>query len=252
MSTFPIVPHLSGYWQDAFNLKQHLQQFLDIDAAILEAKFATALQDLAKLGHRDFNWDDASKFYRDRVGEAYLFELATWHLTSTDYIGDTLKLIADRARGRVLDFGGGIGTHAIAAALCPEVSHVVYCDINPVNYNFVTHRIQQLGLASKITCCTALDPTETFDTITCFDVMEHLPDPSQQLLQFQQLLKAEGKMITNWYFSKGSNQEFPFHLDDPQIVDRFFRTLQANFLEVFHPYFITTRCYSHLGSKSGG
>ena len=126
MSTFPIPSHLNGYWQDAFNLKQHLQQFLEIEPAELELKFTTALADLAELGRRDFDWEDASKFYRDRVGEAYLFELATWHLTSTDYIGDTLKLIADHAKGRVLDFGGGIGTHAIASALCPEVSHVVY------------------------------------------------------------------------------------------------------------------------------
>jgi 2-polyprenyl-3-methyl-5-hydroxy-6-metoxy-1,4-benzoquinol methylase len=246
MSTFPIVPYLSGYWQDAFNLKQHLQQFLEIDPAKLDLKFATALQDLAELGRRDFNWEDASEFYRDRVGEAYLFELATWHLTSTEYIGDTLKLIADRARGRVLDFGGGIGTHAIAAALCPDVTQVIYCDINPINYDFVKYRIQQLGLESKITCCLELSPTETFDTITCFDVIEHLPEPSQQLIQFDRILKDQGKMIANWYFSKGANQEFPFHLDDPETIDRFFRTLQANFLEVFHPYFITTRCYQKM------
>jgi 2-polyprenyl-3-methyl-5-hydroxy-6-metoxy-1,4-benzoquinol methylase len=246
MSTFPIVPHLSGYWQDAFNLKQHLQQFLDIDAAELELKFQTALADLAELGRRDFDWEEASAFYRDRVGEAYLFELATWHLTSTDYIGDTLRLIADRSTGRVLDFGGGIGTHAIASALCPEVSHVIYCDINPINYNFVKYRIKQLGLESKITCCTELSPTETFDTITCFDVIEHLPDPSQQLFQFHRILSEEGKMITNWYFSKGMNQEFPFHLDDPKIIDLFFKNLQSNFLEVFHPYFITTRCYKKM------
>ncbi len=246
MSTFPIASHLTGYWQDAFNLKQHLHQFLGIDADRLELKFKTAVADLAELGRRDFDWEDASKFYRDRVGEAYLFELATWHLTSTDYIGDTLRLIGDRARGRVLDFGGGIGTHAIASALCPEVTHVVYCDINPINHNFVKHRIHQLGLSSKITCCTELSPTETFDTITCFDVMEHLPEPSQQLLQFHNILKAEGKMITNWYFSKGANQEFPFHLDDPETIDCFFRILQSNFLEVFHPYFITTRCYQKI------
>nr|WP_310488273.1 class I SAM-dependent methyltransferase [Chamaesiphon sp. VAR_69_metabat_338] len=246
MSTFPIVPHLNGYWQDAFNLKQHLHQFLDLDPEQLELKFTTALQDLAELGRRDFDWEKANEFYRDRVGEAYLFELATWHLTSTDYIGDTLRLIADNARGRVLDFGGGIGTHAIAAALCPAVTHVIYCDINPINYDFVRHRVRQLGLESKITCCTELAPTETFDTINCFDVMEHLPAPSQQLLQFHQILKAEGKMITNWYFSKGSNQEFPFHLDDPKTIDLFFRTLQSNFIEIFHPYFITTRCYQKM------
>lgn len=247
MSTFPIPAYLSGYWQDAFNLKHHLQQFLAIDAQKLENRFATALQDLAELGRRDFNWAAASEFYRDRVGEAYLFELATWHLTSTDYIGDTLRLVADRSHGRVLDFGGGIGTHAIAAALCPEVTQVVYCDLNPINYNFVKHRIHQLGLESKISCCTELSPTETFDTINCFDVMEHLPDPSQQLLQFHEMLSDSGKMVTNWYFSKGLNLEFPFHLDDPETVDRFFHTLQANFLEVFHPYFITTRCYRKMG-----
>ncbi len=246
MSTFPIPAHLNGYWQDAFNLKQHLQQFLAIDDRTLAAKFTTALADLAELGRRDFNWDDASKFYAENVGSAYLFELATWHLTSTDYIGDTLRLVADRAGGRVLDFGGGIGTHAIAAALCPAVSQVVYCDINPVNYNFVKHRVEQLGLTAKISCCTELAPNETFDTINCFDVMEHLPDPSDRLQQFHRMLTPSGSMVTNWYFSKGLNQEFPFHLDDPATIEHFFRTLQANFIEVFHPYFITTRSYRKL------
>jgi 2-polyprenyl-3-methyl-5-hydroxy-6-metoxy-1,4-benzoquinol methylase len=247
MSTFPIPAHLSDYWQDAFNLKQHLQQFLEIDAQKLEHKFETALQDLAELGRRDFNWEEASEFYRDKVGEAYLFELATWHLTSTDYIGDTLRLIADRSHGRVLDFGGGIGTHAIAAALCPAVTQVIYCDINPINYQFVKHRIEKLGLESKVICRMELDPNETFDTINCFDVMEHLPDPSAQLLEFHRMLTDSGRMVTNWYFSKGQKLEFPFHLDDPATIDRFFQTLQSNFLEVFHPYFITTRCYRKMG-----
>ncbi len=246
MSTFPIPTYLTSYWQDAFDLKQHLQQFLAIDADTLETKFTTAVADLAALGRRDFSWDEANKFYQENVGAAYLFELATWHLTSTDYIGDTLRLVADRARGRVLDFGGGIGTHAIAAALCPQVSQVIYCDINPINYDFVKHRVERLGLAAKITCCTELDPTETFDTINCFDVLEHLPDPSDRLLQFHRMLAPTGNMVTNWYFSKGLNQEFPFHLDDPSTIERFFQTLQANFLEVFHPYFITTRCYQKL------
>jgi SAM-dependent methyltransferase len=242
-----IPAHLNDYWQDAFSLKQHLQQFLEIDADRLEAKFATALQDLAELGRRDFNWAAASEFYREKVGEAYLFELATWHLTSTDYIGDTLRLIADRSHGRVLDFGGGIGTHAIAAALCPAVTQVIYCDINPINYQFVKHRIEKLGLESKVTCCMELAPNETFDTINCFDVMEHLLDPSAQLLEFHRMLTDSGRMVTNWYFSKGEKLEFPFHLDDPVTIDRFFQTLQSNFLEVFHPYFITTRCYRKLG-----
>lgn len=245
MSKFPVPEHLQGYWQNAFNLKQHLQEFMKIDAERLEAKFATAVTDLAELGRRDFNWDAASQFYQD-VGEAYLFELAAWHLTSTDYIGDTLRLVADRSRGRVLDFGGGIGTHAIAAALCPAVTEVVYCDINPINYNFVRYRAEQLGLSAKINCQMELSSPASFDTINCFDVLEHLPDPSERLLQFHRWLLPSGKLVANWYFSTGLNQEFPFHLDDPDLIDRFFKTLQANFLEVFHPYFITARCYRKM------
>ena len=76
--------------------------------------------------------------------------------------------------------------------------------------------------------------------------MEHLPDPSERLLQFHRMLAPSGRMVTNWYFYKGVNQEFPFHLDDIEIIDRFFKTLQANFLEIFHPYFITTRCYRKM------
>ncbi|NJO21350.1 MAG: class I SAM-dependent methyltransferase [Spirulinaceae cyanobacterium RM2_2_10] len=180
---------------------------------------------------------------RDRVGEVYLLELSAWHLSSRDYIGDTLRLVGDQAQGRVLDFGGGIGTHTLGAALSPQVQAVVFCDLNPLHREFVTYRAAQLNLTDKITCCEAIAPDESFDTILCFDLLEHLPDPSRQLLAFHNALTPAGKIILNWYFSKGFDQEFPFHLDDPVKVDEFFCTLQHHFLEVFQPYYITARCY---------
>jgi hypothetical protein len=73
--------------------------------------------------------------------------------------------------------------------------------------------------------------------------VEHLADPAAQLRQFYDWLKPSGKLLINWYFFKGFNGEFPFHLDDPQKVEQFFQVLQSRFLEVFHPYFITARCY---------
>jgi 2-polyprenyl-3-methyl-5-hydroxy-6-metoxy-1,4-benzoquinol methylase len=246
MLTFPTPFSLSSYWQDSFLLKQHLQEFLHLEPQVLEEKLAAGQQEMAELGHKDFDWEQATAFYSDKVGEVYLFELGAWHLTSRDYIGDMLRLIADGAQGRVLDFGGGIGTHAIGAALCPEVEQVIYCDLNPISCNFVRYRAKQMGLEQKIICYQELPQNQTFDTILCFDVLEHLPNPSQQLLKFHQALAPQGKIILNWYFSKGSNQEFPFHLDDPQVISDFFHTLQTNFLEVFHPYHITTRCYQKL------
>ena len=52
--------------------------------------------------------------------------------------------------------------------------------------------------------------------------------------------------LFNWYFYKGEKNEYPFHIDDPLVVERFFNTLQSNFIEVFHPILITTRAYKKI------
>ena len=243
MQILPKPAFLSRFWEDSFDLKQHIQEFLQIDSQTLEVKLKAGQQEMADLGHKDFDWEKATNFYSDKVKELYLFELGAWHLASYEYIGNTLLLVADKAQGRVLDFGGGIGTHTIGAALSPQVDKVFYCDINPININFVKYRVEQLGLNEKVIFCSEIPPQETFETIISFDVLEHLPDPSQQLLDFNQVLTPEGRIILNWCFFKGFNQEHPFHLDDPEVIENYFLTLQSKFLEVFHPYLITARCY---------
>jgi 2-polyprenyl-3-methyl-5-hydroxy-6-metoxy-1,4-benzoquinol methylase len=243
MIPLPIPSYLEDYWQNSFHLKQHLQDFLHLDIETLDEKLAAGQQQMAELGHKDFDWETATTFYREKVGEGYLFELGAWHLEKFPNIENTLRLIIDHAQGRVLDFGGGIGTHAICAALCPQVEQVVYCDINPIHHDFVRYRAEQLGLSQKIIFVWEIPPQETFDTIVSFDVLEHLPDPIAQLLNFHQALAPEGKAILNWFFFKGFNQDYPFHLDDPQIVEAFFKTIQSKFVEIFHPYYTTARCY---------
>jgi cyclopropane fatty-acyl-phospholipid synthase-like methyltransferase len=239
-------PVLQSFSQDAFALEKHLQAFLHLEPEILAALLhrQTAQQTLAELGRSGFHWDAAAHFYRDIVGTAYLFELATWHLDNKNYIGDTLQLTADQSRGVVLDFGGGIGTHSLAAAHYPQVKKVIFWDLNPVHREFVQFRARQLGLSNKIEFPADLDPSKcTFDTILCFDVIEHLPNPSIELHKFREMLSSNGRLILNWHFFKGFAQEFPFHLEDPEEVELFFLTLQREFLEVFHPYLITARCY---------
>ena len=50
----------------------------------------------------------------------------------------------------------------------------------------------------------------------------------------------------NWYFFKGYECEYPFHFDDQDMIEKFFTTLQTLFIEVFHPFLITTRAYRPL------
>ncbi|MEN9209759.1 MAG: class I SAM-dependent methyltransferase [Thermostichus sp. DG_1_6_bins_120] len=245
----PIPPALRPFWENAFDLEAHLGSFLGLEAADLQEKLKLGQQQLAELGRRDFRWDQAEQFYRDQVGSAYLLDLAAWHLSSRDYIGDTLRLLADHAQGVVLDFGGGIGTHAIGAALCPDVEQVIFWDLNPIHRQLMKLRAEKLGLTERIWCPDTFPQGISFDTLVCLDVMEHLSDPVGQLRQFHEWLRPEGKLLINWYFFKGFQGEFPFHLDDPQVIERFFQVLQSWFLEVFHPYLITSRCYRKLSAS---
>jgi SAM-dependent methyltransferase len=241
---------VEGFLADGFALKAQLAPFLQLDGAALEALLPQATAQLAALHpgavEQVFDPADATRFYEDTVGTAHLIELAAWHLGSADYIADTLRLQARFARGQVLDFGGGIGSHALAAAALPQVEQVWFVDLNPHNRAFVAARAEALGLAAKLRCFRDLDDPALppqFDTIVCLDVLEHLGDPAAQLEIFAGRLTGTGVALLNWYFFKGFNGEYPFHFDDEVLVNRFFTTLQRRFLEVFHPFLITTRAY---------
>jgi len=76
--------------------------------------------------------------------------------------------------------------------------------------------------------------------------LEHLADPTSQIFNFIEIMDSNSIALFNWYFYKGDNNEYPFHFDDTDIVEKFFETLQSNFLEVFHPILITTRAYRKI------
>ena len=78
MSSSVAPSFLQAYWQDTFNLKQHLQDFLNLDLETIEQELAVGQQSLKEIGYRDLAWQKASDFYRVRVEPAYLFYLVSW------------------------------------------------------------------------------------------------------------------------------------------------------------------------------
>ncbi len=235
---------LKEFIDNSFDLKSHLMEFLSIEKGDLDGFLETAKMDLANL-HLEGSLVEAEDFYKEIVGDKHLADLAAWHISSKDYIADTLKLQQRFSRNLVLDFGGGIGTHALANAMSNKVEHVFFVDINQTNRDFVEYRAKKLGVGNKITFCKTIEETKKskFDTIICLDVLEHLSDPAFQLNTFHEIMDPNSIGLFNWYFYKGENNEYPFHIDDKQIVEKFFKTLQSKFVEVFHPILITTRSY---------
>ena len=235
---------LKEFLENAFNLKSHLMEFLSMKESDLDVFLVNAKMDLASL-HPGDALSDVSDFYTDIVGDRHLADLAAWHITSKDYIADTLKLQQRFSKDLVLDFGGGIGTHALANAFSSKVEHVFFVDINETNRNFVEYRAKELGVEKKITFCKTIKEAQIskFDTIICLDVLEHLADPASQIKTFYEIMDFNSIALLNWYFYKGEKNQYPFHIDDSQIIERFFKTLQSDFLEVFHPALITTRAY---------
>ena len=238
---------INKFLDDAFNLKTHLMEFLSIKECDLDGFLQNAKMNLAS-SHPGDTLGNISDFYKDIVGDKHLADLASWHITSRDYIADTLKLQQRFSRDLVLDFGGGIGTHALANAMSSRVKHVFFVDINQTNREFVEFRAKKLGVEKKLTFYNTIKDTQIskFDTIVCLDVLEHLADPSSQIDMFYEIMDYDSVSLLNWYFYKGENNEYPFHVDDRQIVESFFNTLQSKFLEIFHPILITTRAYRKI------
>jgi len=222
-------------------------EYLSIKECDLDGFLANAKMNLANL-HPGDALNDVSDFYTEIVGDRHVADLAAWHITSKDYIADTLKLQQRFSRDLVLDFGGGIGTHALANAMSSKVEHVFFVDINETNRNFVEYRAKKLGVEKKLTFCKTIQDTQIskFDTIVCLDVLEHLADPASQIEIFNEFMDPNSIALFNLYFFKGDKNEYPFHIDNIQIVEKFFETLQSYFLDASPPILITTRAYKKI------
>ena len=133
-------------------------EFLSIEKDDLDGFLENAKVDLANL-HPGGNLSEAEDFYEEIVGDKHLADLAAWHISSKDYIADTLKLQQRFSRNLVLDFGGGIGTHALANAMSTKVEHVFFVDINKTNRDFVEYRSKKLGVDNTVSYTHLTLPT---------------------------------------------------------------------------------------------
>lgn len=158
--------------------------------------------------------DQLLRFYNE--SQAELFEQIAWH--ATEVIHHRSLVCADLAAtlpGRdFLDYGSGIGSNALVFGQAGF--HVTLADVADPLRGFAQWRAQRRGLPVR-----AIDlkkqsiERERYDVITCFDVLEHVPDPLAAVRHIRDALRPGG--IFFLYAPFGFDPERPMHVvhDDP-------------------------------------
>jgi len=153
-------------------------------------------------------------FYADQFVEAY--ELANWHAGRTsgspplNYARAAL-LARERHLRRVLDFGSGIGS----GALCLSAAG---CDVHAADVakrllSFTRHRFasRQVDLVAIDLASGERPRYQYYDLITCFDVLEHIPDQRSKLNELASYLRVGGLLCVN-LMNDSTNPDRPMHI----------------------------------------
>lgn len=101
------------------------------------------------------------------------------------------KLLRTGAKGRLLDIGTGYGQFLHHAR-----AHFAEVSGTEVSESAVALAKEKYGLSLLAGQVEALDlPSQSFDTITLFHVLEHVPDPAKLVALCHALLRAQGILV---------------------------------------------------------
>jgi len=190
-----------------------------------EAKRKCAERDLRLRGlwMADNPVSEAERTLWYRTTNAHIYEGAYWH--SKDFA--SRKKIGEKANGKILCFGAGIGTEGILAAEMGK--EVTFYDLQSLIFNFLKHRVnlrnlknikfidQELVKKEKAGAISYENQLfETYDTIICIDVLEHLEYPQEILNFLGRRLKPSGRLLISAPFGA---LEYPGHLKQNSYLD---------------------------------
>ena len=188
------------------------------------------------------NPEQLTRFYNE--SQAELFEQIAWHSSEPIHHRSLVcaELAATRPGREFMDFGSGIGSNALIFGLAGF--RVTLADIADPLRNFAKWRLERRGLPVR-----ALDlkrqaiEQNRYNVITCFDVLEHVPDPLEAVKRMRDALRPGGTYFL--YAPFGFDPERPMHVvhDDP--VSGRIRSLgfaiEHQWENAFPPYVIPPR-----------
>ena len=142
-------------------------------------------------GNKPENLEDLYHDYEHLNFPAYLRTLMK--TSATRRHSELFKLLRETENKTCLDFGSGVGTHAIA--LLENGNSVVALDVPGKLQQFTIDRVAWRGHDDKTFIAVYNDVRlrdEMFDVVICSDTLEHVNDPIKELDRIRNSMKIGG------------------------------------------------------------
>jgi 2-polyprenyl-3-methyl-5-hydroxy-6-metoxy-1,4-benzoquinol methylase len=164
-------------------------------------------QDFARHGGPAYKWGPHLESFYNQTN-AFLYELAVWNRNSVKARMRrwTSRLLARQGSSLdVLSIGDGLGFDCLYFAR--KGHRVTYFELPGLSERFARELFSRNGAQIPILTDPSAIETGAYDAITCFDVLEHVPDPAAMVKTLASYLRPGGRlfvsapfyMVLPWY-----------------------------------------------------
>jgi SAM-dependent methyltransferase len=190
-----------------FEVIHELSEYLKMPIEAVQAKIMCDTNEVCARDWKQRNPMSHEKildFYR--ATEAYLFDLARYDY----FLQGWRERVPRLCRGRILDYGGGIGDMTIR---CAErgLKDLTYYDLEGKTMDFAKFRFDKRGV--KVRIIEASDEEDRlegkYDALFCFDVLEHVTEPIKHAERLVKHLSTNGRLFVQ---VGGKNVRQPMHI----------------------------------------
>ena len=137
----------------------------------------------------------------------YIFDLAYWHMTRVQ-IKFRSKLLS-LASGKVLDYGAGIGDFTLN--IYKNKLPTSYADVGGKTFEFAKWLFKKNSADIIMIDLAKEDISDSYDTIFCVDVIEHVNNPKEVLTKLISHLNKGGKIVVTALTINEESNIHPMH-----------------------------------------
>ncbi len=158
--------------------------------------------------------------------ENYIYDLSNYdYFNIPEFIYRERSAKISRRSKRFLDYGAGIGDICLRVKQINNNVDVTYYDLKGKTMDFAKWRFKKRRM--NINIIEASDNEDMlqnkYDTIICFDILEHVMDPEKHLKRIQKHLEHNGQLFIKAPFEK--SQTHSMHIDSEKTLVEYLTSL---------------------------